>query len=89
MAGLLIGRDEADLAGRAQAQLAFVGEAGTDAGAWLEARRKRWIAGIPTEARAMVARFEAAGAQRIMLQDMLPRDHGMIELAAGELLGRG
>ena len=89
MAGLLIGRDEADLAGRAQAQLAFVGEAGTDAGAWLEARRKRWIAGIPTEARAMIARFEAAGAQRIMLQDMLPRDHGMIELAAGELLGRG
>ena len=89
-----IGRDPAAvthsvLAGRAQAQLAFVGEAGTDAGAWLEARRKRWIAGIPTEARAMVARFEAAGAQRIMLQDMLPRDHGMIELAAGELLGRG
>jgi hypothetical protein len=37
----------------------------------------------------MVARFAAAGAQRIILQDLLPRDHGMIELAAHELLGRG
>ena len=88
MAGLLIGRDAAELAGRVQAQLAMVGEAGTDAAAWLEARRERWIAGTPTEARAMVARFEAAGAQRIMLQDMLPRDYGMIELAAHELIGR-
>ena len=88
MAGLLIGRDAAELAGRVQAQLAMVGEAGTNAAAWLEARRERWIAGTPTEARAMVARFEAAGAQRIMLQDMLPRDYGMIELAAHELIGR-
>jgi F420-dependent oxidoreductase-like protein len=89
MAGLLIGRDEAELAGRVQAQLAMIGEAGTDAAAWLEARRRRWVAGTPDQARAMVAGFEAAGAQRIMLQDMLPRDHGMIELAARELLGRG
>jgi F420-dependent oxidoreductase-like protein len=89
MAGLLIGRDEAELAGRVQAQLAIVGEAGTDAEAWLKTRRKRWVAGTPTEARAMVARLEAAGAQRIILQDLLPRDHGMIELAARELLGRG
>ena len=89
MAGLLIGRDEADLADRVRAQLAFIGEAGTDAAAWLEARRTRWVAGTPDQARAMVADFAAAGAQRIMLQDMLPRDHGMIELAARELFGRG
>jgi hypothetical protein len=36
----------------------------------------------------MVARFAAAGAERIMLQDLLPRDHGMIELAARELIGK-
>jgi F420-dependent oxidoreductase-like protein len=89
MAGVLIGRDEAELAGRVQAQLAVVGDAGLDAQGWLEERRKRWVAGTPTEARAMVARFAAAGAQRIILQDLLPRDHGMIELAAHELLGRG
>jgi hypothetical protein len=36
----------------------------------------------------MVESFAGAGVQRIMLQDMLPRDHGMIELAARELFGR-
>ena len=32
--------------------------------------------GRPDQARAMVARFAAAGVERIMLQDLLPRDHG-------------
>jgi F420-dependent oxidoreductase-like protein len=86
MAGFLIGADEAEVAGRVRAQLAMVGAAETDAGAWLEARRPRWIAGTPDQARAMVARFAATGVQRIMLQDLLPRDLAMIELAAAELL---
>ncbi len=33
----------------------------------------------------MVARFEEAGAQRIMLQDFLPRDLDMIDLMAEAL----
>jgi hypothetical protein len=36
----------------------------------------------------MAARFAATGVERIMLQDLLPRDHAMIELAARELIGR-
>jgi F420-dependent oxidoreductase-like protein len=88
MAGMLIGADEAEVGRRVEAQLAMVGAAGTDAGGWFEARRPRWIAGTPDEARAMVARFAGAGAQRIMLQDLLPRDAAMIELTAAELLGR-
>jgi hypothetical protein len=36
----------------------------------------------------MVARFAAAGVERDMLQDLLPRDHAMVELAARELIGR-
>jgi hypothetical protein len=36
----------------------------------------------------MAARFAATGVDRIMLQDMLPRDHAMIELVARELIGR-
>jgi hypothetical protein len=36
----------------------------------------------------MVARFAAAGIERMMLQDLLPRDHAMIELAARELIGQ-
>jgi alkanesulfonate monooxygenase SsuD/methylene tetrahydromethanopterin reductase-like flavin-dependent oxidoreductase (luciferase family) len=66
----------------------MVGAAGDDAKGWFEARRPRWIAGTPDQARAMVSRFAAAGVDRIMLQDMLPRDHAMIELAARELIGR-
>jgi alkanesulfonate monooxygenase SsuD/methylene tetrahydromethanopterin reductase-like flavin-dependent oxidoreductase (luciferase family) len=66
----------------------MVGADGSDAASWLEVRRPRWIAGTPDEARAMVERFAAAGVERIMLQDMLPRDHAMIELAARELIGR-
>jgi F420-dependent oxidoreductase-like protein len=88
MAGLLMGADEAEVARRVHAQLAMVGDAATDAAAWFETRRPRWIAGTPDQARAMVGSFAAAGVERIMLQDLLPRDHAMIELAARELIGR-
>jgi F420-dependent oxidoreductase-like protein len=88
MAGLLLGADEAEVARRAKAQVAFVEAADNDPAAWLEARRPRWVVGTPDQARSMVAAFAAAGVQRIMLQDLLPRDHGMIELAAKELLDR-
>jgi F420-dependent oxidoreductase-like protein len=88
MAGLLIGSNEAEFQARVKAQIEMVGADGSDAAGWLEVRRPRWIAGTPDQAREMVARFEAAGIERIMLQDMLPRDHAMIELAAHELIGR-
>ena len=41
--------------------------------------------GTPDQARAMVERFAAAGAQRIMLQDFLPRDLEMVDLMAEAL----
>jgi hypothetical protein len=66
----------------------MVGAAGADAKGWFEERRPRWIAGTPDQARVMVSHFAAAGVERIMLQDMLPRDHAMIELAARELIGQ-
>jgi F420-dependent oxidoreductase-like protein len=94
MAGFLLGADETELTGRLQAQLEMVGAGdagGADASAWaaewLSARQTRWVAGTPEQGRAMVRAFAEAGAQRIMLQDLLPRDHGMIELAARELFG--
>jgi alkanesulfonate monooxygenase len=88
MVGLLIGADEAELTRRVKAQLAMVGEAGADAAAWLTERRQRWIVGTPAQARDVVRAFAAAGVERIMLQDMLPRDREMIVLAARELIGR-
>ncbi len=88
MAGFLIGADQAELERRVHDLLAMVGDSGADASALLEEHRSRWIVGTPDQARAMAARFAATGVDRIMLQDMLPRDHGMIELAARELIGK-
>jgi F420-dependent oxidoreductase-like protein len=84
MAGVLIGRDEAELAGRKQALLAAFGdESGGDD--WFDAREPRWVLGTPDQARAMVKRFADAGAERIMLQDFLPRDLEMVDLMADAL----
>jgi len=81
MAGVLIGRDD-DEVSRRKAELlrSFANESGGDE--WFDAREPRWILGTPDEARAMVTRFEAAGAERVMLQDFLPRDLDMISQMA-------
>jgi hypothetical protein len=41
----------------------------------------------PDQARTSLAAFEAAGVERIMLQDFIPRDLEMIDLAAESLFG--
>jgi F420-dependent oxidoreductase-like protein len=84
MAGVLLGRDAAELDRRKRDLLAAFGD---DAGGedWIDAREPRWVLGTPDDGRAMVARFEAAGAERIMLQDFLPRDLEMIDLLAEAL----
>ena len=77
MAGVLIGRDEAAIERRKRALLdAFGDDAGGDE--WFDAREPRWVLGTREGARTMVKRFEDAGAERIMLQDFLPRDLEMI-----------
>ena len=84
--GVLMGRTDDEVRGREQALLTAFGQA--EAGeAWFEPRRARWIHGTPDKARASLAAFEAAGVERIMLQDFLPRDLEMIELAAESLFG--
>ncbi len=55
-----------------------VGALGADA--WLAERRQRWIIGTPDQAHAQIEAFAAAGVQRIMLQDFLPRDLEMVAL---------
>jgi len=83
MAGVLIGRDEAEMTGRVRAQLDMFGEG--DGEGWLEARRDRWVTGTLAEARAMIQRFADVGAERLMLQDFLPRDLAQVALM-GELI---
>jgi len=81
MAGVCLARDAAGVAAREADLLSALGANG-DAEAWLAERRPRWIHGTPAEARAQVAAFAAAGTERIVLQDFLPRDLAMIDEAA-------
>jgi F420-dependent oxidoreductase-like protein len=86
MVGAVVGRDPADLR-RRQAAVLDEFELRGEAEAWFAERRSRWIVGTPEEARETVARFEAAGVERIMLQDFLPRDLEMIDLMGEVLVG--
>ena len=86
MVGTLIGADDAALARRFDNLIDTFGMAADKGRDWLEARRSRWIFGTPEEARAMVRRFEDAGAERLMFQDFLPWDLEMIDLIAEELI---
>jgi alkanesulfonate monooxygenase SsuD/methylene tetrahydromethanopterin reductase-like flavin-dependent oxidoreductase (luciferase family) len=83
MAGVLIGRDEAEMRERLGAATEAFGE-----GAWLEERLERWITGTPDQARDTVRRFAAAGVERIMLQDFLPWDLDMIDVMGEALVGQ-
>jgi F420-dependent oxidoreductase-like protein len=80
MTGVLIAETEAELRERVRAQMEMIGSAGADADAWLAERRGRWVMGSLDEARERVAALEAAGVQRLMLQDFLPRDLDMVRL---------
>lgn len=87
MAGVLVGRDEAEVERRAEGLVAIAGRGGLDAQRWLAERRLRWIFGTPDQARARVADLAAAGVQRLMLQTFLPRDLEMVALLGEILLG--
>ena len=81
MTGVLVADTQGEMEERVRAQLAFTSAGDeTDAAAWLAERRRRWIMGTPDEAAERVAEFAAAGVQRIMLQDFLPRDVGMVAI---------
>jgi alkanesulfonate monooxygenase SsuD/methylene tetrahydromethanopterin reductase-like flavin-dependent oxidoreductase (luciferase family) len=88
MAGILVGRTDAEVAERERAALAAFGAETGDGEAWLDERRQRWIHGTPDRARAQVERFAAAGIERIMFQDFLPWDLDMIDVMGEELVGR-
>ncbi len=85
MAGVLLGRDAAELGRRTAALAAAFGNETEAFDAWLGERTSRWLYGSPEQARAQVARFGAAGAERLVLQDFLPRDLEMLDLMAEAL----
>jgi alkanesulfonate monooxygenase SsuD/methylene tetrahydromethanopterin reductase-like flavin-dependent oxidoreductase (luciferase family) len=79
MVGTMIAADPAQLAARKQALLAELTPDET-AEDWFATREQRWIFGTPDQARAKIAEFAAAGVERLMLQDFLPRDLEMVAL---------
>jgi alkanesulfonate monooxygenase SsuD/methylene tetrahydromethanopterin reductase-like flavin-dependent oxidoreductase (luciferase family) len=85
MAGILVGRDEADVAERTQRQVAIFGDDTAAAEQWLDARRDRWILGTPEAARARIAEYVDTGIDRLLFQDFLPRDLDHIAIT-GELI---
>jgi F420-dependent oxidoreductase-like protein len=85
MAGVLIGRDEAELRSRVRAQVAMFQDDPAQAESWLEARRDRWVVGTMDAARARMAQYADTGVDRIMLQDFIPRDLDHVALM-GELI---
>ena len=87
MVGVLVAATEAELREREVAMLEALDKEDADDAWWLE-RRQRWIHGTPEAARESVRRFAEAGAERLMLQDFLPRDLDMIDLLGRELVGR-
>ena len=87
MSGMLIGRDRDELQRRERELMVAFGGADEGSETWMAARRPRWVYGTPDEAREVVARFEAAGVQRLMLQDFIARDLDMIDLAGEALIG--
>jgi F420-dependent oxidoreductase-like protein len=80
MTGVLVGRDAAEVRRRVGELMAALGRSEADADAWLAERRPRWVMGTRDEARAFVDSMAAAGAERLMLQNFLPRDLEMVGL---------
>lgn len=79
MVGVLVAETSTELQDRVRAVLEVFSGTG-DADAWLAERRGRWILGTPDQAHEQIRAFEAAGTQRIMFQDWVPRDLDMITL---------
>jgi len=88
MAGVLVGRTEAEVAERRARQVAIFGGDDDGAEAWLEERKDRWITGTPDEATSMIAAYAATGVDRLLFQDFLPQDLDHIAVM-GELFDRG
>jgi alkanesulfonate monooxygenase SsuD/methylene tetrahydromethanopterin reductase-like flavin-dependent oxidoreductase (luciferase family) len=87
MAGAIVGRDEAEVRARIRDLIEITGGGDESPEEWLAERRARWIIGTPDQAREQVAAFEAAGAERVMLQTLIPRDLEHARLLAEIFVG--
>jgi alkanesulfonate monooxygenase SsuD/methylene tetrahydromethanopterin reductase-like flavin-dependent oxidoreductase (luciferase family) len=87
MVGVLVGRDDAEVERRMAAVVEALGGARENVAGWLAERRGRWLIGTPAAAREALKPFADAGAERVMLQDFIPRDLDHVKAMAEILLG--
>jgi F420-dependent oxidoreductase-like protein len=80
MTGVLIAETQEELRDRIRQLLDVTAAGSSDAEAWLAQRRTRWVIGTLDEAGERLHEFAAAGVERVMLQDFIPRDLDMIRL---------
>jgi F420-dependent oxidoreductase-like protein len=88
MIGVLVGRDEAELAERRTALISAF-ETAAEGEAWLARREPKWIGGTPERARAQIAELATLGVERLVFQNFLPRDLAMIDLLGHEVISAG
>jgi len=88
MTGVLIGADEAELAGRKAAVLASFAVP-DDGEAWFARHEQSWIIGTPDDACRRLAELADLGVERVMLQDFVPQDLAMIDLLGREVVAAG
>ena len=81
MHGLLIGADEDEFAERARRLGEWTGAPMSPA-----ELRASWIAGTPGEVIARLRAYAGAGVERVMLQHLLFRDEGALELFASAVM---
>lgn len=79
MTGCLLGETEAEVRDRAARLLERAG-ADADLDEWLETRGAIWVIGTVEQAAQRLADLEAAGVERIMLQNLLHDDLDMVAL---------
>jgi alkanesulfonate monooxygenase SsuD/methylene tetrahydromethanopterin reductase-like flavin-dependent oxidoreductase (luciferase family) len=83
---MLIGRSDRAFHTRMVAVRAILGIS-TEDETWARMVRSSWIAGIPDDALKAINRYIDAGAERLILQDYIPKDLEMIHLAGDLLVG--
>jgi alkanesulfonate monooxygenase SsuD/methylene tetrahydromethanopterin reductase-like flavin-dependent oxidoreductase (luciferase family) len=79
MTGCLVGEDEAEFRDRARLLFERSGREG-DLDAWLDTLRDAWVLGTVEQAAETLATLEAAGVERVMLQNQLHDDTDVIAL---------
>ena len=88
MAGVVVGANEAEMEARVAEMLRTFGLPPDEAGRWMAERRGRYVMGTPDQALERIAAYAAAGIERMMFQDWLPRDLEMVSLIGREIVPR-